>query len=205
MLGVLTRWVYKHPISSKDAKVTEASLKKQPEYVRSFVTVLSTLIGSPWLGLAAGGVAAMFWKARLRVEAVTMACLVATGILLRLLLKSTIRRPRPSITLLHRRHRSSSFPGGHVTSAVTFWGWLIVIGIHLFKGKYSSYRRVLAVPATFIMLVGPTRVYLGEHWLTDTLGGYLIGGACISAAIPFYRYSRKKEYQETDGKAEEQA
>lgn len=185
--------------------MTEASLKKQPGYARSFVTVLSTLIGSPWLGLAAGGVAAIFWKVRLRVEAAMTICLVATSIALRLLLKGEIRRPRPSIMRLHKRHRSSSFPSGHVTSAVTFWGWLIVVGMHLFKGKYSAYRRVLVVPAMFIALVGPTRVYLGEHWLTDTLGGYLVGGACISTAIPVYRYARKKEYQATNGRDEGQA
>jgi len=185
--------------------VTEASLKKQPGYMRSFVTVLSTLIGSPWLGLGAGGVAALFWKARLRVEAAMMVCLVVTSTTLRLLLKGAIRRPRPSILRLHKQHRSSSFPSGHVTSAVTFWGWLIVVGMHLFKGKYSTYRRMLAVPTMFIALVGPTRVYLGEHWLTDTLGGYLVGGACISTAIPIYRYVRKKEYQATNGKDEGQA
>jgi membrane-associated phospholipid phosphatase len=205
LLGILTAWVSRHPIPAKEAKVTEKSFRNEPSYMRTLVTALSTLIGSPWLALPAGGIAAMFWKARLRVEAVTMTCLIATSTSLRLLLKSAIHRPRPNIIELHRRHKSSSFPSGHVTTSVTFWGWLIVVGMHLFKGKCRSYRRVLAVPATFIALIGPTRVYLGEHWLTDTLGGYLFGGACLSAAIPFYRYAREKEYQATNGTEEGQA
>jgi len=205
LLTILTRWVSRHPVPLKELKVTEKSLKRQPSYVRAFIIALSTLSGSPWLGLAAGGVAVVFWKARLRVEAIMTVCLIGMSTLLRLGLKSAVHRPRPLIAPFHRQSRSASFPSGHVTSAVTFWGWSIVVGMHLSPGKYRSYRRLLVLPAIFIVLIGPTRVYLGEHWMTDTLGGYLFGGACLSAVIPIYRYTRKREHQATNSTEERQA
>jgi len=43
-----------------------------------------------------------------------------------------------------------------------------------------------------VVLVGPTRIYLGDHWTTDVLGGYLFGGTWLSLSLWLYLTLEKK-------------
>jgi membrane-associated phospholipid phosphatase len=49
---------------------------------------------------------------------------------------------------------------------------------------------LLVVSASFVVLVGPSRIYLGDHWASDVLGSYLIGGVLLGMTL--WIYSRLK-------------
>ncbi len=53
-------------------------------------------------------------------------------------------------------------------------------------------KLLFSIPVLFIATIGPTQVYMGEHWATDVLGGYLLGGSWLSLTYVLYRALKKR-------------
>ena len=124
-----------------------------------------------------------------RTEAAGLLFSTAGGALINRLMKYWIARPRP--TLEHVRVTGEwaheSFPSGHVTFYVCFFGFLFFAAFALLpKGGWR--RRVLcALAALPVLMVGLSRVYLGAHWPSDTLGAYLLSGLWLAVTLHLYR------------------
>jgi undecaprenyl-diphosphatase len=69
---------------------------------------------------------------------------------------------------------------------IAFWGLLFSFGIILFRGKYWWRILILVVSALFVILVGPSRIYLGDHWASDVLGAYMIGFVLLGITLWLY-------------------
>jgi len=107
--------------------------------------------------------------------------------------KLIVGRPRPSphLVSVFRTLGSNGFPSGHATFFVTFFGFLAFLSL---QARRSSTR--IAAPAAcglLIALVGLSRVYLGEHWPSDVLGGYLLGSFWLALSIEAHRRWRRIE------------
>ena len=193
LFGLLAWWVASHPILAIDITITRDFQENQAHWLRTTMIVVS-YIGN-MLVLSVGLVAlaaALFWMVDLRLEAITVGIVSATSALLNELLKFIVARPRPSASLVEIVQAASgnSFPSSHVMSYVALWGLLFSFGIILFKG-HSWWRTVLlVVSALFVVLVGPSRVYLGDHWASDVLGAYLFSGILLGVALWIYLYLR---------------
>jgi membrane-associated phospholipid phosphatase len=124
-----------------------------------------------------------------------LVCLLAAVFeeLLNLLVKVMIHRPRPSASLVHvfKELGSYSFPSGHVMFYTCFMGFLWFITFSLLK---PSWKRtiLLAVFGSHVLLVGVSRIYLGEHWASDAVGAYLLGSIALIAVIQFYRWGKSR-------------
>jgi undecaprenyl-diphosphatase len=72
-----------------------------------------------------------------------------------------------------------------------FFGFLLFLAYVLLK---ESWRRTLLIGffAVLVLLVGPSRIYTGEHWASDVAGAYLLGALTLVANIAFYRWGKKR-------------
>ncbi len=113
------------------------------------------------------------------------------------LLRYTIDRPRPSPDLVwvdqQIEHLHYSFPSGHVLGFVAIFGFLWYIGWTQVKPSWHRTALLIAY-AALIALVAISRIYLGEHWASDVLGGFLTGSAFLASVILFYEWGRRHIY-----------
>ncbi len=116
---------------------------------------------------------------------------VGAGALVNRILKTAIGRPRPTDELIEVliEYPNLSFPSGHVVFFVQFFGFLLYL---VARQKSPGWQRsaTMFLVAWPITLVGVSRVYLGAHWPSDVLAGYLVGGiALFLMAVNYERFN----------------
>ncbi len=123
-----------------------------------------------------------------RWEAV-MAAFAAVGVsALGELLKAWVGRARPTSDLVHVFFplQDYSFPSGHVLLYTAFLGFLWFL-VHVHAPRAWQRTLGLWVLGLLIGLVGLSRVYLGQHWVSDVLAAYLLGSLWLALTIALYR------------------
>lgn len=195
LFGLLAVVVYLHPILPVDIAITREFQENHAPWLRYTMLAVSYL-GTNFLLFAflIALTAGIFWVVGLRLEALVVVSLSAVSAPLNGLIKLIVARPRPMAPVVEVIQIASglSFPSGHVMSYIAFWGLLFSLGIILFQGKRWWSIALLIIPALFVVLVGPSRIYLGDHWASDVLGAYLIGGVLLGLALWIYLRLKKK-------------
>jgi len=189
LFALLAWWVSYHPILPIDIFITQ-QFQENPAPWLHYTMVAVSFIGDVvplFVGLIALATT-LFWIVDLRLEAVMVVALSATSAILNALIKYIVGRPRPAPDLVDVMHSTSgsSFPSGHVMSYIAFWGLIFSFTLILFQGRHWWRTTLLIVSGLFVVLVGPSRIYLGAHWASDVLGAYVIGGFLLGMALWIY-------------------
>ncbi|WP_017258171.1 phosphatase PAP2 family protein [Pedobacter arcticus] len=108
---------------------------------------------------------------RLSLE-ITIVLLLSSG--LNIILKNTIERQRPPEAGHLVFAEFYSFPSGHAMSAITFYGFIVYLSFILIKKTWLKYGIILLC-ILITGLIGVSRVYLGVHYPSDILAGYIAG------------------------------
>ncbi|MGW6008399.1 phosphatase PAP2 family protein [Streptomyces sp. NPDC055210] len=185
--GVLSMVVVGHdglPLSP-DRGLLAWSVGHRPDMAVAFARGL-TATGTGFIAYAlavlAGIIAGRTLRQRTLAVALCLACL-GVGQSLRYTVMSLVARPRPPLTDWQTHASGWSFPSGHTTTAALTAG-LLIIAVRM-RGPRGGSLFVLVV-AVWGALVGLTRVYLGVHWFTDVVGGWLFAlgwlGVCLCVA-----------------------
>ena len=97
--------------------------------------------------------------------------------------KNFVERPRPPF--LYNYELTFSYPSGHAATAMAFYGILAYI---LTKRAPRAWVKIILpiCAVAIIALVGYTRIYLGVHFASDVLGGFLVGLIWLSAGCTLY-------------------
>ena len=149
--------------------------------------LLDTLMkGVSWFGFFPGSAISVlaatiiFFIFKYRREALFV-FLTSTAGLISSIIKVLVNRPRPTEPLVRivQKVSEQSFPSGHVLFYIMFFGFLTVLMDDIKTIPKFIRITVAAVSLLLIFTVPFSRIYLGAHWFTDVLGGFLLGMLCL--------------------------
>ncbi|WP_405851988.1 phosphatase PAP2 family protein [Streptomyces sp. NBC_00090] len=154
---------------------------------------LSDWVWDPWTmrALAAVAVVLLWWRRERRMALwVAATSLVAVG--LQQGLKALVGRDRPEWPDPVDSARFAAFPSGHAMTATVTCGLLLwVLALH-WREEWRGWGVLAGAAVVSVLGVGWTRVYLGVHWPSDVLGGWLLGWFCVAVAVLTYRWSERR-------------
>jgi membrane-associated phospholipid phosphatase len=134
-----------------------------------FVSVVTALAAAVMAHQRSG-----YWLGRLALS-------VPGGVLLNEVLKYAFHRARPALEHPLVELPSYSFPSGHALAATVFYGFVAILLWSYVAPKV--WRVVIAtLVVVLVLMVGFSRVYLGAHYPTDVLAGFLEGVAWLGLA-----------------------
>lgn len=112
---------------------------------------------------------------------------LVTITILNQILKFILRRPRPTEFKIINE-TGYSFPSGHSMISMAFYGFLIYLIYKNIKNKYLK-TTLIIILSLLIIAIGISRIYLGVHYVSDVIGGFLIS---ISYLIVYIKLIKKK-------------
>jgi membrane-associated phospholipid phosphatase len=169
-----------------DKAITYQLQKQRHPWFRGFMQAVSEIGFWQWATPQTVGIAAIFWALRFRLEAIFI-LLTSSSTILNMLVKRLVKRPRPAQELVTvvRVINEPSFPSGHVMHYTNFYGLLI----YLLATNWRSGKRrntLITLCTLLIVCIGPSRIYLGAHWPSDVMAGYMYGGLWFAGIMALY-------------------
>jgi len=183
------------PYFSIDLTVTRALQSNHGPLVDQFMRAISWIGFAPQAFILAVLVVAALYFAGLRWEA--MAAIFAMGnVALGTAIKLVVVRPRPGADLIHvvSKLNTYGFPSGHVLSITALGGYLAFLAFTLLKPSWGR-TAITSFLGVLIILMGPSRIYLGHHWFSDVMGAYLLGSLWLALTIKFYRWGKERFFR----------
>ncbi|WP_411104119.1 phosphatase PAP2 family protein [Streptomyces sp. cmx-4-9] len=176
---VESRWPPLHRLDRTTAERLHATALEHPGWVR-FLEVLTGYVWDPVTMrlLVALLVVWLAVRRAWRLAAWATVTAVAGG-LIGLLAKTVVERARPSLPDPVSHAPGFSFPSGHAMTAMTSCAVLLLVLLPMVPRAWRALPWALAVVT--VVGVGYTRVALGVHWVSDVLGGWLLGLVIVTA------------------------
>jgi len=168
------------PTLAVDVRLADLLVSWRSEPLTQLFSVI-TLLGKSYvivLFCSALAILLMLW--RKGVDLIALVIVIVGSTTTSSMLKLAFQRPRPEQAIY--LESSYSFPSGHATIAVAFYG---LVGYLLMRSASRWWHKMslLCTTLALIAAIGLSRLYLGEHYLSDVLAGYLIGALWLIIAV----------------------
>ncbi len=168
-------------IARFDHVVGEAIIGLRSPLLTSAFEVITGLAGVAGISLLLVLCGLLLWRSPYRQLPAVLAAGAAVDLIIVVIVKLLVARPRPDQALQLVHESSFSFPSGHAMTAVVIYGLMA-----FFLGRTLSRGRKLVVVTVwllFVAAVASSRIYLGVHYPSDTLASACLGGAGLSLGL----------------------
>ncbi|MFF4834150.1 phosphatase PAP2 family protein [Streptomyces sp. NPDC001315] len=187
---VATRW---HPLLGLDgdiARTTHRWAIDEPGLTHAF-RILTDWVWDPLTMrvLAAAVAVWLVWRRSAWWTAAWLAVTCAVGTLVQQALKAAVDRSRPVWRDPVDSAHYAAFPSGHAMTATVVCGLLLWL-FHSHGAGRALWRTALTLALLSVAGVGLTRVWLGVHWASDVVGGWLLGALVVALAVWAYEWRR---------------
>jgi len=193
-LGIIKAIIKTAPIAEADIRLENLLyVFRQPLLVKFFSYL--TFLGQWQIALSLTIIASLlFWLWHKKNYILPFWLTLAGTEIFVFLGKLVFERPRP-LDVSYYLEKSYSFPSGHSALSVALFGFLVYFGWRNIK-SWQRKLNLLFAGLLIILAVGFSRLYLGLHYLSDVLGGYLLGLLWLIIGINLIEWPNfKKEKQ----------
>lgn len=131
-----------------------------------------------------GLVVLWLWRRRARRLALFLAVVTAGGGLVNTIVKLAVGRPRPEFDEPIATAFGKSFPSGHSMGSLVCYGALLLVALPAIAPR--ARRWAIAAAVLWVLAIGFTRLALGVHYVSDVLGGYVLGAAWLTGSVALF-------------------
>jgi undecaprenyl-diphosphatase len=181
----LTEVLSTETLANYDTKITSAVLSHRSTSLTKYFTFI-THVGDVYGYLVVLILSAIIslvvfkrWKYMVQITLVLFLSALSNVVL-----KRVINRARPDLEHLVTVE-TLSYPSGHAMSAMAFYGFLIYLFYRFKMNRYIKIGTILVL-AFLILSIGVSRIYLGVHYPSDILGGFIAGAIWVVFCIVLF-------------------
>lgn len=175
-------------VAGLDRPLLDVALTLRSPVVDTVITGYTDIAGPIGMPvIAVSGILTLAIHRRSWTPVVLIAAAGGGSLLMTVAGKILIGRERPPLSDAVPPHEfSASFPSGHTLNAVVVVG---IIAYLVILRRHTKWSRITigTGAVVFAVTVGLSRVYLGHHWFTDVLAGFILGAAWLSLIITAHR------------------
>jgi membrane-associated phospholipid phosphatase len=172
---------------SVDAAVLDDTLDLRSPALTAAARVVTEVGNTATMALLAVLTGTWCWRRGRRADAVFVVVTMAGASALFTAMKGLLDRLRPPAGTRLADQTNESLPSGHATMSVVVLGSLVVLA---WAGQRALARlATVAAAALWVATVGATRIYLGVHWFTDVVAGWLLSAAWLAACVAVWSTS----------------
>ncbi|MFJ8531929.1 phosphatase PAP2 family protein [Streptomyces sp. NPDC093591] len=180
---VAVRW---YPLMNLDGDIAETTHRwaVAESGVTHAFRILTDWVWDPWtMRILTAAVAIwLVWRRAARWTAVWLVATCALATVIQQTLKAVVDRPRPVWPDPVDSAHYAAFPSGHAMTATVVCGLMLWL-LHHYGAERALRRTAAAVAVISVAGVGLTRVWLGVHWTTDVVAGWLLGALVVVLAV----------------------
>ncbi len=169
-------------ITTWDARLNRWFNENASQPLTRAVELFTHLGSGLWLIPLAAVAVVLLASRRAWADALLVAMATAGALVLNPLFKEFFSRPRPALHDPDLTLRTFSFPSGHAMGSAAVYGALAIVLARRLRGTVWA-PLVVATTVLVVLLIGASRVYLGAHYPTDVVAGWILGLAWLLVCV----------------------
>ncbi len=182
ILGLADGAIEHNGLASVDPVIWAWTIEHRTTWLTAVAITITEVGSTVSMAIIAAVAVLVLWIKVRRGDAVLVAVVAAGAGLLVRVGKATVGRERPPAEFRLVTETNESFPSGHALASAAIVGVILVVVVPLIR-RPAWRVTVIALGVLFVLSIGWSRVYLGVHWATDVIAGWLTGLAWLVLCV----------------------